>query len=182
MAGQGTADPRPTPLGVADQRTLPVAARPVLGGRKAGRHSADLGSARQRRSVTRLTRVAAASSGLRSRQKESTIASHGLAGVGSLRRARVTAKPSGRGASCGVSTEPGRRPAAWPEHPCAPLLACARTPPACSAPDWAHRFGSPVLPIKTPGLGHRPDSAGIPETTILVSLGRNKNISHDLGP
>ena len=41
-----------------------------------------------------------------------------------------------------------RDPAAWPGRPCAPLLTSARTSPARSAPDWAHRFGSPVLPIE----------------------------------
>src|SRR5580704_18340366 len=49
-------------------------------------------------------------------------------------------------------------PAAWPGRPCAPLLVSARTPPARSAPGWAHRLGSPVLPVETPGLGHRSDS------------------------
>ena len=97
--------------------------------------------------------------------------------VGGLYRARVAA-----GAARGANpTEPGRRPAAWPERPCAPLLACARTPPARSAPGWAHRFGSPVLPIKTPGLGHRPDSDGPRNWQNLARIGRNKKKSADLG-
>jgi hypothetical protein len=73
--------------------------------------------------------------------------------------------------------EPGGRPAARPGRPCAPLLTCARTPPARGAPGWAHRFGSPVLPIKIPGRGHRRDSAGSQKVTIPVRLGRNKNLS-----
>ena len=103
--------------------------------------------------IIRITRQAAAACSGLEVQVESEHDRFPLAR--SLRRARVAA-----GTARGTNpTEPSRRPAAWPERPCAPLLACARTPPARSTPGWAHRFGSPVLPIKTPGLGHRSDSA-----------------------
>ena len=134
-----------------------------------------LASARRRRGVTRVTRQAAAACSGLEVQVESEHDRFPLAR--SLRRARVAA-----GTARGTNpTEPSRRPAAWPERPCAPLLACARTPPARSTPGWAHRFGSPVLPIKTPGLGHRPDSDGSRNWQILVRLGRSKKLYADLG-
>jgi hypothetical protein len=41
--------------------------------------------------------------------------------------------------------------------------------------------GHRCWPIKTPGLGHRPDSAGSQKVAIPVRLGRNKNLPSDLG-
>src|SRR5262245_54927926 len=115
----GTAGPRPTRLGLTDRRTLPVAVRLVLRGLKAGRHAApDLASARRRRSVARLTRVAAAArSGLRSRQEVGTIASRWRAAC-----AEPGSRPSLRAAvpraECRCSRQPRPRrgpPAAVPE-------------------------------------------------------------------
>ena len=133
------------------------------------------GLARRRRGVTRVTRQAAAACSGLEVQVESEHDRFPLAG--SLRRARVAA-----GTARGTNpTEPSSRPAAWPERPCAPLLVCARTLPARSAPGWAHRFGSLVLPSKTPGLGHLPDFDGSRNWQILVRLGRSKKIYADLG-
>src|SRR5580692_13018209 len=76
-------------------------------------------------------------------------------------------------------------PAAWPERPCAPLLACARTPPARSAglgaPLRPLTWPGPVPPIKTPGLGHRASPDGSRNLEILVHVGRSKKKSADLG-
>src|SRR5712691_4540051 len=47
-------------------------------------------------------------------------------------------------------------PAAWPGRPCAPLLACARTPPARSAPGRAHRPGVTGAARHDCGLGPSP--------------------------
>jgi hypothetical protein len=70
---------------------------------------ADLASARRRRSVARLTRMAAvACPGLRSPKTVSTIASRWP--VGSPRRAGVTAEPSGWGCLGGVPVQQAAPP------------------------------------------------------------------------
>ena len=101
------------------------------------------------------------------------------------RRHPLGTRPAGivTGTARGANpTEPADAcPAAWPGRPCAPLLISARTSPARSAPGWAHRLGSPVLPIETPGLGHRSDSAGSQKLADSSTLGRNKKLSADLG-